>query len=152
MVQKTGLLSCWPGCTMRNPVSKSFPSPATLDINRPISGGLAYTTGNTVGVMDADLQDPPEIFGDCLQKLHEGFDVVYAVRRKRKESLPKRIAYNLFYRLFRFMAESEMPLDSGDFCLMSRRVVEQLKKNARVQCSHARVARVGGFSTDRFGV
>ena len=93
-----------------------------------ISGGLAYATGNTVGVMDADLQDPPEIFGDCLQKLREGYDVVYAVRRKRKENLPKRIAYNLFYRLFRFMAESEMPLDSGDFCLMNRRVVEQLKK------------------------
>ena len=93
-----------------------------------ISAGLAYATGDTVGVMDADLQDPPEIFNDCLKKLREGYDVVYAVRRKRKEGLIKRMAYNIFYRVFRFMAESEIPLDSGDFCLMSRRVVEQLKK------------------------
>jgi dolichol-phosphate mannosyltransferase len=92
-----------------------------------ISAGLAYASGAAVGVMDADLQDPPEIFGECLQKLTEGYDVVYAVRRKRKESLPKRMAYAAFYRLFRFLAESEMPLDSGDFCLMSRRVVNQLK-------------------------
>jgi dolichol-phosphate mannosyltransferase len=93
-----------------------------------ISAGLSYAAGDAVGVMDADLQDPPELFGECLNKLREGFDVVYAVRRKRKESLPKRLAYAAFYRLFRVVADEEMPLDSGDFCLMTRRVVAQLNR------------------------
>lgn len=92
-----------------------------------ISAGLAYAAGMAVGIMDADLQDPPEIFGDCLKKLQAGYDVVYAVRRQRKENWIKRFAYAGFYRLFRFVAEAEMPLDSGDFCLMSRRVADQLK-------------------------
>ena len=93
-----------------------------------IFAGLAYASGEAIGVMDADLQDPPEIFCECLQKLRQGYDVVYAVRRKRKENIFKRMAYALFYRLFRLMAESEFPLDSGDFCLMSRRFVTNLKK------------------------
>ena len=93
-----------------------------------IFAGLNYATGEAVGVMDADLQDPPEVFADCLEKLRAGYDVVYAVRRKRKEHLFKRAAYALFYRLVRFMAESEIPLDSGDFCLMSRRFVQHLRR------------------------
>jgi dolichol-phosphate mannosyltransferase len=91
-----------------------------------ISAGLAHATGHAIGIMDADLQDPPEIFGDCLNRMAEGFDVVYAVRRKRKENLLKRLAYSSFYRIFRYVAEADMPLDSGDFCLMSRRVVDEL--------------------------
>ena len=93
-----------------------------------LSAGLAHATGEAVAVMDADLQDPPEILTDCLAKLREGFDVVYAVRRKRKENLLKRGAYALFYRLLKLVAEVEIPLDSGDFCVMSRRFADVLRQ------------------------
>src|SRR5579859_2494086 len=92
-----------------------------------ISAGLAYAIGEAVGIMDADLQDPPELFGACLKKLKEGYDVVYAVRRKRKENAPKRLCYSFFYRFLHVLAETEIPLDTGDFCLMSARVVRVLK-------------------------
>jgi dolichol-phosphate mannosyltransferase len=93
-----------------------------------ISAGLACASGEAVGIMDADLQDPPEIMVASWRKLQEGYDVVYAVRRKRKENIFKRAAYASFYRLLSFMAEVDMPLDSGDFCLMTRCVVEALKQ------------------------
>ncbi|SPE58884.1 putative enzyme [Verrucomicrobia bacterium] len=92
-----------------------------------ISAGLVYASGEAVGIMDADLQDPPELFGACLDKLKEGYDVVYAVRRKRKEHLAKRFAYRLFYRLLQKVAEGDIPLDAGDFCLMRQRVVKVLR-------------------------
>ena len=92
-----------------------------------ISAGLAHASGSAIGIMDADLQDPPELLGTCLDKLRQGFDVVYAVRKKRKENLPKRLAYALFYRLLRKVAEADIPLDSGDFCVMSRRVADVLR-------------------------
>ena len=93
-----------------------------------ISAGMAHATGEAVAIMDADLQDPPEILSSCLEKLREGFDVVYAVRRKRKESFLKRGAYALFYRLLKRVAEVEIPLDSGDFCVMSRRFADVLRQ------------------------
>lgn len=91
-----------------------------------ICAGLSHAAGNAVGIMDADLQDPPEILAACLAKLQQGFDVVYAVRQKRKENILMRAAYAVFYRLLRSVAEAEIPLDSGDFCVMSRRVVAVL--------------------------
>ena len=92
-----------------------------------ISAGLAHAKGEAVAIMDADLQDPPEILESALKKLREGYDVVYAIRRKRKENLPKRIAYALFYRVLKGAAEVDIPLDSGDFCVMSRKVVDVLR-------------------------
>lgn len=92
-----------------------------------LSAGLAAVTGEFVAVLDADLQDPPELLERCLGILREGNDVVYAVRRKRKEALPKRVAYALFYRGLRMIAEVDIPLDSGDFCVMRRNVVEALR-------------------------
>ena len=91
-----------------------------------ISAGLAHATGRMVAVMDADLQDPPEILPTCIDLVGQGYDVVYAVRKKRKESLAKRAAYQLFYRLLKAVSEVEIPLDAGDFCVMSRRVVDLL--------------------------
>jgi polyisoprenyl-phosphate glycosyltransferase len=91
-----------------------------------ICAGLAYSTGEATGIMDADLQDPPEVFAEALEKIRTGYDVVYAVRRKRKEHFAKRAAYKLFYRLLTIVAEVDIPLDSGDFCLMKRRVVSVL--------------------------
>ena len=91
-----------------------------------LTAGLAHARGRAVVVMDADLQDPPEVIEDLLARWEDGFDVVYAIRRHRKESAPKRIAYALFYRLLHRVAAVDIPLDAGDFCLMDRRVVDQL--------------------------
>ena len=93
-----------------------------------ISAGLACVSGQAVAIMDADLQDPPELLEQCLEKLGEGYDVVYGIRRRRKENLFKRAAYCLFYRILQRLTDVEIPLDSGDFCVMSRRVVEVLKR------------------------
>ncbi len=92
-----------------------------------VSAGLDYAGGNGVIVMDADLQDVPEVLPQFVAKWQEGNDVVYAIRAKRKESWLKRALYAGFYRLLRRMANIDIPLDAGDFCLMDRRVVDLLK-------------------------
>ncbi len=89
--------------------------------------GLHAAVGTLVAVMDADLQDPPEIISTCVGLSVEGYDVVYAARRKRKEGLFKRAAYKIFYRLLDRLSDVPIPLDSGDFCLMRRRVVDVIK-------------------------
>ncbi|MFL5802218.1 MAG: glycosyltransferase family 2 protein [Roseiflexaceae bacterium] len=91
-----------------------------------ISAGLDQSHGGAVVVMDADLQDPPEVLPQFIAKWREGYDVVYAVREQRKESWPKRVVYALFYRLLQRVANIEIPLDAGDFCIMDRRVVDLL--------------------------
>ena len=91
-----------------------------------VSAGLAHVTGSVVVVMDADLQDPPESVGPLISKLDEGFDVVYAIRTKRKEGIAKRAAYFLYYRLLRNLATLNIPLDSGDFCVMRGEVVQAI--------------------------
>ncbi len=91
-----------------------------------ISAGLDFARGRGIVVMDADLQDPPEMIPEFFARWKEGHDVVYAVRTRRKEGAIKRLAYASFYRLLRSIANIDIPLDSGDFCLMDRRVVELL--------------------------
>ncbi len=91
-----------------------------------VTAGLEFATGDAVVVLDGDLQDPPEVIGLLLERWREGFDVVYAVRTKRKERLWKRVGYFAFYRLLRGISELDIPLDSGDFCLMDRRVLDAL--------------------------
>lgn len=94
-----------------------------------LSAGLAAAQGTeAVMVIDGDLQDPPELLPQFYEKLREGFDVVYAVRRKRKEGWVKRSGYFLFYRLLKSISTIDIPLDSGDFALMSRRVVDVLNQ------------------------
>jgi polyisoprenyl-phosphate glycosyltransferase len=92
-----------------------------------LSAALDFVTGDVVIAMDGDLQDRPEAIPALLAKHREGFDVVYAQRVKRKESWPLRLSYFLFYRLLASVADAQMPLDAGDFALMSRRVVEQMR-------------------------
>ncbi len=92
-----------------------------------ITAGLDYAAGNIVAVIDADLQDPPELILSMIDKWREGFDVVYGIRAKRKERFHMRLSYKFFYHLYRFFAEVEMPLDSGDFALLDRRIVDLLK-------------------------
>lgn len=85
--------------------------------------GLAYASGNYIGVMDADLQDPPEVLLQCLSKAQrEGFDVVYAVRQSRNANPMLKTAYWLFYRLMRATAENAWPVDAGPFSVFNRRV------------------------------
>jgi dolichol-phosphate mannosyltransferase len=91
-----------------------------------VSAGIDHGRGQALVVMDGDLQDPPELLPEFLAKWREGFDVVYAVRRHRKEGLPKRAAYYLFYRIWHAISDLEIPIDSGDFCLLDRRVVDVL--------------------------
>jgi polyisoprenyl-phosphate glycosyltransferase len=92
-----------------------------------ISAGLDHAQGRGVIVMDADLQDPPEVLPQFIAKWREGYDVVYAVREQRKEHWFKRNAYATFYRLLRCVASIEIPLDAGDFCIMDHRVVGLLR-------------------------
>lgn len=92
-----------------------------------ISAGIDLARGQAVIVMDGDLQDPPEVLDQFVQRWREGYGVVYAIRTNRKENLFKRTAYFLFYRLLRAISDIDIPLDSGDFCLMDRKVVDVLK-------------------------
>jgi dolichol-phosphate mannosyltransferase len=93
-----------------------------------ITAGMDRAEGESVVVMDADLQDPPEVVSAMLEKWREGYDVVYAVRDRRLgESWFKRITASLFYRLFRAMLGFEVALDAGDFRLMSRQVILTLR-------------------------
>jgi glycosyltransferase involved in cell wall biosynthesis len=94
-----------------------------------LTAGLDFARGKAVIPLDADLQDPPEVIPELLTKWREGFDVVIAVRRARAgESLAKRGTAHLFYRFINRMSEVHIPEDTGDFRLMSRRVVEALKQ------------------------
>lgn len=91
-----------------------------------VSAGLKFCRGEMIGIIDADLQDPPELLPKFFQKLKEGYDVVYAIRKKRKDSLLMKLAYASYYRLLKMMAEIDIPLDSGDFCALKRRVVKAI--------------------------
>ncbi len=92
-----------------------------------VTAGIDLARGRAVVVMDGDLQDPPELLPKLIETWRSGHDVVYAVRRKRKEHLAKRFCYFTFYRMLRWVSDLEIPLDSGDFCLMDRKVVDQLR-------------------------
>jgi polyisoprenyl-phosphate glycosyltransferase len=91
-----------------------------------ISAGIKAAKGDAIVIMDGDLQDPPEELHRFLAKWREGYEVVYAVRTKRKENFFKRLAYSTFYRILHWISDIEIPLDSGDFCVMDRKVVNVL--------------------------
>src|SRR5262249_39210690 len=92
-----------------------------------VSAGLDHARGRAVIVMDGDLQDPPELVPALVGRWRDAADVVYAVRRRRKEGPLKRLGYFAFYRLLRAIGDLDIPPDSGDFGLMDRRVVDALK-------------------------
>ncbi len=90
-----------------------------------ITAGMDNAKGDAVIVMDADLQDPPEVILEMVAKYKEGFDVVYAVRSKRKgETIFKKWSSKAFYRFLRFMCNIDIPVDTGDFRLISRKVCD----------------------------
>ena len=90
-----------------------------------LSAGLHFARGERILIMDADLQDPPELLPEMLRKMDEGVDVVYAQRRSRPgDALLKRLFCAVFYRLLDRLADARIPLDTGDFRLISRRVCD----------------------------
>ncbi|WP_078409442.1 glycosyltransferase family 2 protein [Priestia abyssalis] len=92
-----------------------------------ITAGMDYAAGEAVVIIDADLQDPPELILDMIQKWKEGYEVVYAKRTKRKgETFFKKQTAHLFYRVLRASTEIDIPLDTGDFRLIDRKVCDQL--------------------------
>ena len=127
-----------------------------------LSAALDHVTGEAVVLMDGDLQDPPEAIPLLLKAHLEGYDVVYARRARRKEGLLLRTSYAAFYRILAQLSNVDLPVDSGDFGLMSRRVVEQLRRAperhrylrglrawagfAQVGVTIERAARAGGAS------
>ena len=92
-----------------------------------VTAGLHSVTGNVIVVIDADLQDPPELILEMMVKWREGFDVVYAQKKRREGVDPfRRSAYYIYYRLLRGLTDIEVPPDTGDFCLMDRKIVDLL--------------------------
>jgi len=92
-----------------------------------VSAGLSFAAGDCVGIMDADLQDEPEILLDMYRTLRsDNVDIVYAIRTARRETKLKRFFYFVFYRLYVYLADTPVQADSGDFCVMSRRAVRVL--------------------------
>lgn len=92
-----------------------------------VTAGIDHAAGQAVAIIDGDLQDPPELIGEMLAKWREGYEVVYGVRRKRKENVFKRAAYFGFYRLMKALTAVDIPLDAGDFSLIDRRVADMLR-------------------------
>jgi dolichol-phosphate mannosyltransferase len=87
---------------------------------------LTICRGDYVAIIDDDLQDPPDLLPKFLEYLDNGWDVAYGVRKKRKEWPHKVVSYIIFYRLLSLISEYPIPLDSGDFCVMKRRVVNAM--------------------------
>ena len=92
-----------------------------------ISAGIEFATGDAVVIIDADLQDPPGLIKEFIEKWDEGFDVVYGVRVKRQGSFILRCFYKMFYWIFNRTADISIPLNSGEFSLMSKRVIDEIK-------------------------
>lgn len=110
-----------------------------------LTAGLDYSRGQAVVVMDTDLQDPPELVAELVAKWREGFEVVYAVRTEREgESWFKKTTAAVFYRLINRITDVDIPLDTGDFRLLDRKVVEVVKQmRERHRFPRAMVAWVG---------
>jgi dolichol-phosphate mannosyltransferase len=118
---------------MVDAISRSDPRFKALHFSRnfghqaAVTAGLHAATGSAVVVIDADLQDPPELIQDMLARWREGFDVVYAQKVRRKGVAPlKNAAYFLYYRILRSLTDVDVPPDTGDFCLMDRKIVDLL--------------------------
>lgn len=89
-----------------------------------IAAGLSMADADAVVLLDGDLQDPPEVIPRLIERWEEGFEVVYAVKRKRKEGIVKRAMFSLFYRVLRSVSSVDIPADAGNFSLMDRSVVD----------------------------
>ena len=93
-----------------------------------VTAGLDYARGDAVIIMDSDMQDPPKVSFELIKKWEQGYDVVYAQRRSRKDTLFKRLTADLFYRTLQKLAEIDIPRNTGDFRLLDHKVVNELRK------------------------
>lgn len=93
-----------------------------------VTAGLDHAKGAAIIIMDSDLQDPPAVSFELIKKWEEGYDVVYAQRRSRKDTPFKKLTASIFYRLLRRLADIDIPRNTGDFRLIDRKVVDELKK------------------------
>ncbi|WP_191965650.1 glycosyltransferase family 2 protein [Oryzomonas sagensis] len=116
-------------------ICKSDPTVRLIDFARnfghqtAITAGMDYASGDAVVVIDADLQDPPEVIPEMIATWREGFDVVYGQRAQRKgETLFKRFTSAAFYRILQKLTDVEIPVDTGDFRLIDRKVCDALKR------------------------
>jgi dolichol-phosphate mannosyltransferase len=92
-----------------------------------VSAGMAYVRGKKGAmIIDGDLQDPPELVTEFYKLLENGYDVIYAIRKNRKETFFKKLAYSAYYRLQKKISSFNIPIDSGDFSMLSKRVVETM--------------------------
>ena len=116
------------GLLPSNPNNKIINFSRNFGHQAAFSAGLDHAAGDAVVIIDGDLQDPPSLIHEMLEKWHEGYQVVYAQRNKRRgETIFKRFTAFCFYRLIGKLTSIEIPPDTGDFRLMDRCVVEQLK-------------------------
>ncbi len=93
-----------------------------------ITAGLDYAKGDAVIIMDTDLQDPPKVSLELIEKWEEGYGVVYAKRRTRRDTLFKKITAHVYYRSLRTLADIDIPADTGDFRLLDKTAVRELRK------------------------
>lgn len=114
------------GAASRDPRLRIIKLSRNFGHQAAISAGMRHALGAVVIIIDADLQDPPSEIVRFLAKWREGYHVVYGIRTARKEALPKRAAYALFYRALHAISDINIPLDAGDFCLMDRKVIDAL--------------------------
>ena len=115
--------------SMRNPRIRVVSLSRNFGKDVALTAALDHTRGDVVVPMDADLQDPPELIGEMLQKWREGYDVVHARRAKRdSDTFMKRLTARLFYRVHNLIADVPIPDDTGDFRLMDRKVVEAIRR------------------------
>jgi len=110
----------------KNSIFKGILLTRNFGHQQTISCGLKEATGSVICILDGDLQDPPEVIFDLVAALEKGADVAFGIRQKRKESILKRAIYSSFYRFLQRIASYDIPLDSGDFCCMRRRVVNAM--------------------------
>lgn len=93
-----------------------------------VTAGIDQAKGDAIIIMDSDMQDPPKVSFELLEKWEEGYSVVYAQRRSRKDTFFKKISADLFYRTLQKLADIDIPRNTGDFRLIDRQVAEELKK------------------------
>ena len=91
-----------------------------------ITVGQKLATGDFIGIIDTDLQDPPELFEKLIKKISEGYDCVYAVRKSRKENFFLNMSYKFFYYLMNKISITNIPRDAGDFCLISKKINDKI--------------------------
>lgn len=93
-----------------------------------VTAGLDYAKGDAVIIMDSDMQDPPKVSFELIEKWEQGYDVVYAQRRSRKDTFFKKLTADMFYRTLQKLADIDIPRNTGDFRLVDRKVVNEMKR------------------------